>query len=940
MRTHFRLPGAGVCKLMAVLASGAALLGIAGSAVAQAPGAMRSHLASPKTLLCQGKSDPLAITEVHPRLTWQLRASADGLHGVRQTAYQVEVAGARAELGTNRALLWDSRKTPSAPEAVSAAVFAGTPLEPLHTYWWRVRAWDEDGHPTGWSEPAYWIQAPIWNAKWIAAHATDAEAGTLPLPLLRKNFHLKGVVKTAVLYISGLGQYEVHINGSKVSDAVLTPGWSDYRKTVFYDSYDVTEMLHSGENALGVLLGNGMYRVQHIAGRYTKFEGSFGPPKCIAQLHIQLVSGQTLDVATDATWKTVEGPITFTSIYGGEDYDARREVEGWDTPGFNDERWNPAIVVDSPGGTMTPEEAPPIRVLHRYFPVHQAVPQTGVTVYDLAQNFAGWPAITVTGEAGATVKLIAGELLNQNGTVSQRSSGAPQWFQYTLKGKGVEHWHPRFSYYGFRYVQVETTGKLNSIKIEGQAVHSSSASAGEFTSSNDLLNRIHTLILRSIENNAESLLTDCPHREKLGWLEQTYLLAPAILYDFDFSGIYAALARNLADVQKTDGAHLGLIPEIAPQYVLFDPNLGLFDDSPEWGSAAVLAPWYLYQRNGNLDALLAQRDVMRRYVDYLTTRANDGIVSYGLGDWFDVGHGKPGTANLTSIGVTATAIYYQDLRVVERVMALAGDDAESCRYGAIADRVRDAFNRRFFDAARHRYDMGSQTAQAMPLVLGIATEAERGAVLDALVADIHAHDDHVTAGDIGYHYVVDALLGGGRSDVLLAMLERTDAPSYGYQLAAGATALTEAWDARPTNSQDHFMLGDAEEWLYRGLGGISIDFSARTEQRLVLEPQIVGDVSWVRSSYDTAWGLVESNWRRSKTGTQYEFTVPVNATATIWLQRGTTVLINEVQPKRATGVLKYSAVGRAVEIVVGSGSYRVTETDDANRRIGVNTPGA
>ncbi|MGP8251248.1 MAG: family 78 glycoside hydrolase catalytic domain [Terracidiphilus sp.] len=910
---------------IAAFAMAIATIGVRGQTSGQRGDAVHSHLDAPVVLLCQGKPDPLAVAEAHPRLSWQLRAAAENLHAVRQSAYQIEVAASREDLVTDRALVWNSGKTPSAPEVVSAAAFAGQPLEASRTYWWRVRAWDEDGRASRWSQPAHWTQAPVWRARWIAAHATDAEAGTLPLPLLRKEFSLHGRVTLAVLHIAGLGQYEVHINGAKVGNAELTPGWSDYRKTVFYDSYNVTQMLRRGENALGVLLGNGMYRVQSTKGRYTKFEGSYGPPKCIAQIHIELADGQKLDIATDATWKTAPGPITFSSIYGGEDYDARREIAGWDLPGLKDERWSPAVAVDGPGGAMTPEEAPPIRVLHRYLPVHASTPRAGVTVYDLVQNFAGWAGIQVAGQAGATIRLICGELLDHDGTVSQRSSGAPQWFQYTLKGKGVEVWHPRFSYYGFRYVQLETTGRIDSFRIEGKAVHSSSAIAGEFRTSNDLLNRIHSLILRAIENNAQSLLTDCPHREKLGWLEETHLMAPSILYDFDFSGIYSALARNLADVQNTGGAQPGLIPEIAPQYVVFEPHWGRFNDSPEWGSAAVLAPWYLYQRTGNLEALLAQREVMRRYVDYLGTRATNGIVAYGLGDWLDTGQGKPGGTSLTTIGVTATAIYYQDLRTVERVNALAGDDAASRHYGAIADGVRDAFNRRFFDPAHHRYDMGSQTAQAMPLAIGMVPEAERGAVLDALVADIHAHGDHVTAGDVGYHYVVDALLDGGRSDVLLAMLERNDAPSYGYQLAVGATALAEAWDANPTSSQDHFMLGHAEEWFYRGLGGISIDHSSESPGRLVFQPQMVGDLNWVRSYYDSTWGRVESNWIRTKNGTEYEFSVPVNATATIRIRSRTPVWVNGVQPNRAEGVMKYSNTGTSIEIVVGSGRYKVTE---------------
>jgi alpha-L-rhamnosidase len=913
-------------NVLAALALGAFLPSVASAATPRNP---RANLAVPAALLCQGATDPLTVDEAHPRLSWQLRAASGSLHAVRQTAWQVRVATSSADLLAGRALLWDSEKTPSAPEAVPAALYAGQTLQPLHVYWWQVRTWDENGRPTAWSQPARWTQAPVWRAQWTAAHATDAEAGTLPLPLFSKSFQLDAPVKSAILAISGLGQYEVHINGRKAGGDELAPGWSDYRKTIFYQGYDVTRLLRSGPNVLGVLLGNGMYRVQHTKGRYTKFEGSYGPPKLIAQLHIELANGKSLLIASGPTWKTAPGPITFTSIYGGEDYDARRALSGWDTPDFDDARWSPALVTDPPGGQLRPELAPPIRVLHTYKPVRQTTPKPGVTVYDLAQNFAGWPAIAVSGEPGATVKLIPGELLSPDGAVSQRSSGQPQWFQYTLRGGAVERWHPLFSYYGFRYVQVEISGRARLLSLEGQAVHSTSPVTGAFESSDPLLNRIHALIVRAIENNAESLLTDCPHREKLGWLEQDHLLAPSILYDFDFSGIYAALARNLADVQNPQS---GRIPEIAPQYVLFQPQWGPFDDSPEWSSAAVLAPWYLYQRTGDLSALLAQRDVMRRYVDYLSSRAHDGIVAYGLGDWYDIGPGNPGFSKLTTLGLTATAIYYQDLCVLSRVLALSGDAAASQHYADLASHTRDAFNHRFFDSAHHRYDKGSQTAQAMPLSLGLVPPAERAAVLQTLVDDIRAHSNHTTAGDIGFHYVVHTLIEAGRSDVLLDLLQRTDAPSYGAQLAQGATALTEAWDANPSSSQDHFMLGHAEEWFYRGLGGIHVDLAAPAGSRLLLAPQTPGNLRSVRTHYDSAWGLIESNWQRTGTGVVYSLAVPVNATATFRIPAAASLLVNGLPSTRAAGVLRSSATGGTLELVLASGNYTIAVTNKIQNR--------
>ncbi len=899
----------------------AALLTAAVSGLATTRSTAPSHLLPPTGLRCAGETAPLAVASAQPRFSWQLAPLSPQLHGVSQTAFQIQVSEASKGFATP---LWESGQVESA--ATAGIAYAGPPLKAGHAYAWRVRVWDEQRRPSAWGDAARWTQAPAWRAPWIAAAENDGPA----MPLFRRTFDLQKPIARAMLYVSGLGQDEVRVNGRKVGNDELTPGWSEYRKTVYYDSYEISGLLHAGKNALGVMLGNGMYRVLETPGRYTKFVGSHGIPKCTVQLHIEFAGGEALDVESDGSWRTHPGPITFSSTYGGEDYDARRELAGWDQPGFDDSAWSAAQMVDGPGGALRPEVAPPIRVLHSYTPIKVTHPKPGVAVYDLGQNFAGWPMIGVTGPAGAVVKLISGELLNSDGTVSQRSTGGPQWFSYTLRGKGVERWHPRFSYWGFRYVQVEPT-KAAVVSLTGEAVHSSSPQVGSFVTSDSLLNRIHTLILRAIENNAESLFTDCPHREKLGWLEEAHLLAPSQLYDFDFSGLYAATARNIGDSQTATGSAAGRIPEIAPQYVLFDPKWGIFDDSPEWSSTAVLAPWYVYQRTGNAELLAANYGVMQRYVAYLATRAHDGIIAYGLGDWYDIGPGEPGVSKLTTPGLTATAIEYQDLRVMEKTAALLGKADDSLNYRQQADAVRDAFNARFFDAGLHRYDKGSQTAQAMPLSIGLVPEAERAAVLNALIEDIRAHKNHVTAGDIGFHYVVDALLTSGRSDVLYEMLERTDSPSYGYQLAQGATALTEAWDSNPSSSQDHSMLGHGEEWFYRGLGGIDIDFSRQPEQRLLLRPAVVGRVAWVRTRYLSALGPIESNWQRGDKDTEYNFSIPANTTATIELSTASpaTVAVNGAPLSKAPGIVSTRASGSTVQIVVGSGRYEVRAANPA-----------
>ncbi len=889
-----------------------------------------SHLARPSALRCDGKSEPLAVDDAHPEFSWRLSGASALLHGVSQSAYRVEVIAGGAGFEVASKILWDSGVVRGS--ATAGVVYGGPTLEARHAYAWRVEVWDEHSHASGWSAAAHWRQAPVWHAGWIAAHADPDGDANAPMPVFRKTFTIDRPVTRAILYAAGLGQDELRVNGRKAGDDVLTPGWNDYRKTICYDAYDVTALLRRGPNAIGVMLGDGMYRVLRTQGRYTKFVGSYGQLKLTAQLEIDFADGGSAEILSDGTWKTAPGPITFSSAYGGEDFDARLEPQGWDAAGFDDAAWHAASVVDGPGGRLQPEIAPPIRVMHAYAPVKVTHPKDGATVYDQGQNFAGWPAITATGPAGATVKLIGGELLDASGLVSQRSSKGPQWYAYTLRGKGSESWHPRFSYWGFRYVQVETTGGAHVLSLRGEATHTSSEPVGTFASSDELLNQIHTLIVRAIENNAVSLFTDCPHREKLGWLEETHLLAPSMLYDFDFAGLYAATARNIADEQRTEGPQAGMVAEIAPQYVVFPGAANVvFNDSPEWGSAAVLAPWYVYERTGDRRFLAAQYETMRAYTAYLGTRAHDGIVDYGLGDWYDIGPGSPGISKLTTAGVTGTAIYYQDLKVLEKAATLLGNTDASEGFARQAEAVRRAFNARFLDESRHVYDKGSQTAQAMPLALGMVPEEQRAGVLDALTADIHAHQDHVTAGDVGYHYVVDALLGGGRSDVELDMLERTDAPSYGYQLAQGATSLTEAWDANPSSSQDHFMLGDAEEWFYRGLGGIDVDLSREDARRLILRPAIVGKVAWVNARYDSPTGEIVSNWKRGDAATDYSFTIPVNATATLAIDTAwpDAVTVNGAAIAKAAGVISQKTDGKRVEITVGSGVYRVHAANPA-----------
>jgi hypothetical protein len=533
---------------------------------------------------------------------------------------------------------------------------------------------------------------------------------------------------------------------------------------------------------------------------------------------------------------------------------------------------------------------------------------------------AGWPEIEVQGAPGDQIHLLPGELLNTSGLVTQRSAGVqrnnPIYFTYTLQGGAVEKWHPRFSYTGFRYIQVETsssnpgTATLDNpklppivVKVTGRFLHDHFAIDGHFTSSSDLLNRIHVLIDRAILSNSYSVLTDCPTREKLGWLEQTHLAGASIMYNYNVATLYAKQAADMRDAQTPDG----LVPDIAPEFTIFS---GGYRDSPEWGAAAILGPWQSYQFYGDLQRLREQYPAMQHYAEYLHSKTQDHLLLYGLGDWYDIGPKDPGRSQLTSPGVTATAVYYEELITLSNIAFRIGHKGEGKQYENEATEVKTSFNKRFFHADTDQYDTGSQTADAMPLVVDLVPVGHRDGVLANLVADIHAHGDHVTAGDVGFHYVVRALTDLDRSDILYAMLMRTDKPSYGDQLAHGATTLTEAWDTNPTSSQNHFMLGHAEEWFYRGLAGIRFDleYDSKSGNEIFIKPAIVGDLTHVSATYNSKLGLIVSAWSRAADKLTMDITLPVAGRIAIPEEFSKEILLDG-RPIASTGAYRVVRAG-------------------------------
>jgi hypothetical protein len=743
------------------------------------------------------------------------------------------------------------------------------------------------------------------------------------LPIFRKSTELAKPAKRALLYICGLGQYEAIINGRRVGDQVMAPGWTQYKKSCLYDTYDVTSLLQSGENVVAVLLGNGMFNVQ--GGRYIKYRGSFGAPQLILQLEVEHPDGSLTTIVSDQTWKTAPGPITFSCIYGGEDVDLRLEPAGWSSPGFNDQDWQSAHICPGPGGVLSSSMAPPIRVMETFKAVNISNPKPGVYIYDLGQNFSGWPEILLSGSAGRRVRLTPGELLDEQGLVSQKSSGTPVYFSLITNGEARERWAPRFSYYGFRYVQLEGAVPATFARpgdpvivhdVQGQFFHADAERVGDFSCTNPLINKIHQLILSAIRSNLQSVLTDCPHREKLGWLEVSHLLHCGMAYNFYLPEFYAKIEQDMKESQLANG----LIPDIAPEFTVFSQG---FRDSPEWGSAAVFNPWYVAEMNGDDQLVRDYYPEMKRYVDYLSTTAKDNIVSHGLGDWYDIGPGSPGQSQLTSTGLTATAIYYGDLCVVAETARKLHNIKDAEFYSAKAEQVRKAFNARFFHPDSNRYDRGSQTAQAMPLVLNMVDPDKRQVVADSLAALVRRNGTRVTAGDVGFMFLVRALTDAGHDDVLYDLVCQEEGPGYAEQLRKNATSLTEAWDANPASSQNHCMLGHAEEWFYTGLAGIRPNPARPGFKQVRIKPAFIASLQGVHAHYDGPYGRINVEWQRYGNEIELKVAIPPNSSGRIYMPQLDLAAISESsQPIRLQNGIQKTGIEQTHRCFdVGSGQF-------------------
>jgi hypothetical protein len=687
--------------------------------------------------------------------------------------------------------------------------------------------------------------------------------------ILRRSFKPQKAVKHAELRICGLGFYEATINGQKVGTSEFAPTWSDYDKTVFFNIYDVTQQIQQGDNELRVLLGNGFYNEQ--GGRYVKLKISFGPPTLLYFLYITYDDGMRERVYSDDKWQWTESPITFNSIYGGEDYDARLETSS--TPSQGGEQWKPVVMMKGPDGRLRPQIAHSTRLMERY-PVKQTLRKDSILVLDMGQNLAGYPEMTVEGKAGQWLKLTPGETLDKEGLVNQRQTGRPHYYTYILKGGATEVWHPRFSYYSFRYLQVE--GDIDALKkVESCFVYNSAERTGSFECSNPRINATHQLIDRAIRSNWQAVWTDCPSREKLGWLEQDWLNGEALVYNYDARRMIEQTMQNIVDAQHEDGS----MPEIAPEYTQFIGSWARpFQESPEWGGAIIALPMLYWQHYGDLDLADKHYEAMKRYLRYLASKDSCFILKQGLGDWYDYGPGRAGFSKNTPMPLVSTAHYYQWMCYMHEMAKHLGKQQDANWYHLRADSIRHAFNREFYDAQKKTYATGSQCALSLALYLKLVPEDDYQAVLQHLVKDIHAHGNRLTTGDVGNRYLFTVLIQNDLRELLYTMLNHDDVPGYGYQIKKGHTTLTEQWNPDMGASMNHFMMAHIENFLIPDLLGIR-----RSGELIEIKPHPVGDLTWCKGSTMSAFGEVKVSWKRENGLFTLDIDVPPGGFADVYL---------------------------------------------------------
>ena len=888
-------------------------------------------------LTCENQINPTGIDIINPGLSWIIESKS---RGEKQTAYQVLIATSLNLLNKDQGDLWNTEKQKS--EQSILIKYAGKPLETGMQCYWKVRVWDKDGVISNWSEPAQWsmglLKPEEWKAKWIGidkAYANEDDTGQyrkLAARYLRKEFSVTKEIKRATAYISGLGLYELYINGSKTGNMVLAPGATQYNKTVFYNTFDVTSQLMSGKNAVGVILGNGRYFAMRKDNPAMQ---NFGFPKLMMQISIQYSDDTEEMIESDQTWKlAVNGPITENNEFDGEKYDARLEMKGWDKPGFDDSKWINAQLVAKPTGKLDAQLNEPIRVTGHIKPVSVKQLKPGVFIFDMGQNMVGWVSLTVKGKKGDKITLRFSEILKEDGSLylaNLRSAKVTD--SYILKDENTETWEPKFTYHGFRFVELtgmQTTPDLST--ITGCIVNDDLTSNGSFECSNQIINQVYKNATWGIRGNYRSFPTDCPQRdERMGWLGDRATGCRGESYIFNNGGLYRKWLGDIRDAQTNEGS----IPDVCPAYWTF------YNDNVTWDGSGIMVTEMLLDQFGNSEVVAENYEAMKKWLLYMYKKyAKNGTMPRDTyGDWcmppeeMTLIHSND-PARITESTLLGTSYFYNDTRIMQRFAKILSKPGDEKQFERIANEMKIGYNNQFFVPSMNYYSNNTATANVLSLAFNLVPEDRKQAVFNNLIEKIETDNNgHIPVGLVGISYLQRVLTDFGRADIALRFASETEYPSWGYMIKNNATTIWELWNgntADPSmNSGNHVMLlGDLIIWMHENIGGIKP--AEPGFKSIIMKPLLNEKIKFAKTSHKSPYGDIISNWEfKANNDFVWDITIPVNTKAKVYIPANNENSVSESNQKasNAEGVRFLEMKDGYAVYEVLSGTYHFASKD-------------
>lgn len=896
-----------------------------------------------RDLTCEFREMPLGIDRPRPRLGWTIFSADPSVRNQYQSAYEILVASSADLLEEDKADYWRSGKVESGGN--NNRVYQGAVLRSGITCFWKVRIWDRTGRVSAWSLPAHWTmglsESADWGAEWVCDSKPQPADDSLlfrdnPAPLFRKEFTLPKKIRKATLYISGLGYYEASLNGRQVGNHFLDPGWTDYRKTIFYNTYDVTGILSGGKNCLGVELGNGWYNPLplrlwgRINMRSTLVTGS---SRFISRLVVVYADNTKEAIVSDASWRATDGPVVRNNIYIGSIVDERRRVKGWNLPGLDDHEWRQAAVTTSPGGRLLSMQQPPIRMGTTIRPVSIRQLGDGKYLVDLGRNFGGVVRLYASGRRGDEIHLKYGELLYTDGLLNGMTSvagqtkskgsggpGAPdiafQEDHFILSGKGRDTLFPKFTFHGFRYVEIDGyPGSLTKDDIQGIPLHSDNGVAGTFHCSDSLFNRIQTASVNTFLSNLFSIQSDCPHREKLGYGGDIVATSEALMANFDMHDFYSKTIGDYVDEEQPDGA----LPETAPYVGISDEGLTPTAGPIGWGTVVPQLLYQLYQYYGDKQLVADHYQAARDWVEFLAAHADHYIITRGIGDHESL--------DPKQVELSGTALFFYNATLVEKLALLLDRKEDAGHYHQLSERIRTAFIAKFYNAQTGEVGTHTEANQSFALYFRLLPPAEEPKALAVLRDEIVTRKNtHISTGIFGTKFMFETLSENGLSQLACEMADQRDFPGWGNMLANGATTLWEHWAfSDNTFSHNHPMFGSISGWFYKYLAGIRPDSDAVAYDKVIFQPAFNGKLQAARASYRSPQGMLSASWKDDTRAFHYDIAIPVNTVATVWLPvRGAEAILESGKSLGDRNISDLSIRKGWVVCRVGSGNYHFT----------------